>query len=558
MEWLTTIGSLATMALVLALLYRPLGDYMAWVFTSVKHWRIEKAIYKLIGVNPNTEQTWWAYLRSTLVFSVVGMVLLYAMQRLQPWLPFSLGHGSVSPSLAFNTAASFVGNTNWQAYSPELTMGFTVQSAGLAVQCFVSSAVGLAVAIALVRGLASRKSQASIGNFWVDMVRANMRILLPLAVVAAIIMIAGGTIQNLTGFTDVTTIAGGTQSIPGGPVASQEAIKMLGTNGGGFFNANSAHPFENPTPWTNMFQSFLLLMIPFALPRTLGKMVGDHRFGYAIAAAMAVIFIVIFVLMAVAELSGGGTAPQLAGAAMEGKEQRFGIGGSVIFTTATTGTTGGAVNANLDSFTAMGGMIAILQMILGEVSPGGVGSGLYTILVLAVIAVFLAGLLVGRTPVMLGKRLGPVEMKLASLGILIVPVLTLIGMAISFAIPSVHHQIVTQAMSNAGPHGLTEVLYAFYSATVNNGSSFAGFDGNTVWLNVILGVLILFGRFLLIAVVLALAGAFAAQDPAPRGVEELPLHRPQFVVLLVSLIVYIAVPTFFAILAAGPLAEGLR
>jgi len=546
------------MAVVLVLLYRPLGDYIAWVFTSAKHWRIEKVIYKLIGINPSTEQTWWAYLRSTLVFSAVGMVLLYAMQRLQPWLPFSLGHPSVSPDLAFNTAASFVGNTNWQAYSPELTMGFTVQSAGLAVQCFVSTAVGLAVAIALVRGLASRKSQASIGNFWVDMVRANMRILLPLAIIATIILIVGGTVQNLTGFSDIATIAGGTQSIPGGPVASQEAIKMLGTNGGGFFNANSAHPFENPTPWTNMFQCFLLLVIPFSLPRTLGKMVGDHRFGYAIAATMAVIFVVIFVLLAIAELSGAGTAPQLAGAAMEGKEQRFGINGSVMFTAATTGTTGGAINSSIDSFTAIGGMIAMLQMILGEVSPGGVGSGLYTILVLAVIAVFVAGLLVGRTPVMLGKRLGPVEMKLASLGILIVPVLTLLGMAISFAIPSVHHQIVTQAMSNSGPHGLTEVLYAFYSATVNNGSSFNGFDGNTMWLNVMLGVLILLGRFLLIAVVLALAGAFAAQDRAPSSVEELPLHRPQFVVLLVSLIVYIAVPTFFAILAAGPLAEGLR
>ena len=555
MEWLITICSLVTMALVIALLYRPLGDYMAWVFTSAKHWRVERVIYKLIGVNPSTEQTWWAYLRSVLAFSAVGMVILYAMQRLQPWLPFSLGNPPVSPDLAFNTAASFVGNTNWQAYSPEQTLGFTVQSAGLAVQCFVSTAVGLAVAIALVRGLASRKAQATIGNFWVDMVRANMRILLPLAIVATVILIAGGTIQNLTGFTDINTIAGGTQSIPCGPVASQEAIKMLGTNGGGFFNANSAHPFENPTPWTNMFQSFLLLVIPFALPRTLGKMVGDHRFGYAIAATMAVIFVVVFVLLATAELAGAGTAPQLAGGAMEGKEQRFGINGSVIFTTATTGTTGGAVNASLDSFTAIGGMIAVLQMILGEVSPGGVGSGLYTILILAVIAVFVTGLLVGRTPVMLGKRLGPVEMKLASIGILIVPVLTLLGMALSFAIPSVHQQIVTEAMSNSGPHGLTEVLYAFYSATVNNGSSFNGFDGNTPWLNVMLGILILLGRFLLIAVVLGLAGAFAAQDRASS--EELPLHRPQFVVLLVSLIVYIAVPTFFAILAAGPLAEGL-
>ncbi|MCL2483070.1 MAG: potassium-transporting ATPase subunit KdpA [Propionibacteriaceae bacterium] len=556
MQWVWAITSVATVAIALIVVYRPLGDYMAWVFSSTKDWKVERAIYRIIGVDSHSEQSWQAYLRAVLVFSCVGMLLLYAMQRLQPWLPYSLGLGSISPDLAFNTAASFVGNTNWQAYSPESTVGYTVQMAGLSVQCFVSSAVGLAVAIALVRGLA-RKGATTIGNFWVDLVRANLRILLPLSAVAALVLIAGGTIQNLTGFTDITTIAGQLQTLPNGPVATQEAIKMLGTNGGGFYNANSAHPFENPTAWTNLFQVFLLLVIPFASPRTFGKMVGDHRLGSAILATMITLFLAAYAALTAFEYQGLGTAPQLAGGAMEGKEVRFGIVGSTLFTAATTGTTGGATNSTLDSYTAMGGMVSLLHMILGEVSPGGVGSGLYTILIMAVIAVFIVGLLLGRTPVMLGKRIGVREIKLASLAILVIPVLSLAGMAISFAIPAIHHELVNQVMGNSGPHGLTETTYAFVSATINNGSSFAGFGANTPWLNVVLGLLILLGRFLVIAIVLAMAGSFAAQDQIPTGVGELPLHSPQFVAFFVALIIFVAVPTFFAVLAAGPFAEGL-
>ncbi|MCL2471800.1 MAG: potassium-transporting ATPase subunit KdpA, partial [Propionibacteriaceae bacterium] len=397
----------------------------------------------------------------------------------------------------------------------------------------------------------------TIGNFWVDLVRANLRILLPLSAVAALVLIAGGVIQNLTGFTDITTIAGQLQTLPNGPVATQEAIKMLGTNGGGFYNANSAHPFENPTAWTNLFQVFLLLVIPFASPRTFGKMVGDHRLGSAILATMITLFLAAYAALTAFEYQGLGTAPQLAGGAMEGKEQRFGIVGSTLFTAATTGTTGGATNSTLDSYTAMGGLVSLLHMILGEVSPGGVGSGLYTILIMAVIAVFLVGLLLGRTPVMLGKRIGVREIKLASLAILVIPVLSLAGMAVSFAIPAIHNELVNQVFGNSGPHGLTETTYAFVSATINNGSSFAGFGANTPWLNVVLGVLILLGRFLVIAIVLAMAGSFATQDQIPTGVGELPLHSPQFVAFFVALIIFVAVPTFFAILAAGPFAEGL-
>lgn len=332
---------------------------------------------------------------------------------------------------------------------------------------------------------------------------------------------------------------------------------MLGTNGGGFFNANSAHPFENPVPWTNLVQIFLLLVIPFALPRTFGRMVGDHRIGYTILATMAVFFVAVFTLLTIFELSGNGTAPQLAGGAMEGKEQRFGVVGSTLFASATTGTSGGAANSMHGSYTALGGMIAILNMLLGEVSPGGVGAGLYTILVMAVIAVFLTGLLLGRAPVFLGKRIGVRELKLTSLFILVMPTLALVGMAVSLAIPAVHDEIVGTAMGNPGSHGLSEVMYAFVSAAINNGSAFAGFNANTPWLNTTLGIIILLGRFVPIALVLALAGSLASQDRAASQAAELPLNRPQFVGLLVGVIIFVSVPTFFPILTLGPLAEGL-
>src|SRR6478609_8918535 len=406
------ILQIATVVLILALLYRPLGDAIAHVYQSRKDLRLERGLYRVIGVDPASAQTWQAYLRGVLVFSAMGVLFVYLLQRLQAVLPYSLGLPPVPEGLAFNTAISFVTNTNWQSYSPELTMGYTVQFAGLAVQNFVSAAVGIAVAIALVRGFAARRSD-TLGNFWVDLVRGTFRLLLPLSIVAAVALLAAGAVQNFNGFTEVQTITGGTQVLPGGPVASQEAIKELGTNGGGFFNANSAHPFENPTPWSSFLEILLLLAIPFALPRAFGRIVGDNRQGDAILGVMAAIFLVSVTVLSFLEATGQGAAPELAGSAMEGKEQRFGIFGSTLFAGATTLTSTGAVNSMHDSYTALGGMLPMINMMLGEVAPGGVGSGLYGMLVLAVIAVFVGGLLVGRTPEYLGKKIGPREIKLA-------------------------------------------------------------------------------------------------------------------------------------------------
>lgn len=556
MVWLFAILALGTVALILTVLYRPLGDYMAWVYTSRKDWKVERGLYRVIGVDPKTEQTWQAYLRGVLAFSVVGLLMVYGLQRLQQWLPYSLGLPAPSEPLSFNTAASFVGNTNWQSYAPETTLGYTVQFAGLAVQNFVSAAVGIAVAIALVRGFAYRRS-GTIGNFWVDLVRGTLRILLPVAVIGAIVLLAGGVIQNFNGFTEVTTLTGGSQSIPGGPTASQEVIKLLGTNGGGFFNANSSHPFENPAPWTNIVEILLMLMIPFSLPRTFGRIVGDNRQGYAILAVMGVLFVASFSILTALESAGMGTAPQLAGGALEGKEQRFGIIGSTLFATTSTGTSTGAVNSMHDSYTALGGMIPMLNMMLGEVAPGGVGSGLYGILVIAVIAVFIAGLLIGRTPEYLGKKIGPREIKLASLYILVMPTLVLTGVALSFAIPGVREEVENTSILNPGPHGLSEVLYAFTSAANNNGSGFAGLTADTPWLNTTLGLAILLGRFVPIVFVLALAGSLAAQDKVPSTAGTLPTHRPLFVGLLTTVTVMVTALTFFPVLTLGPLAEGL-
>ncbi|MFJ4223814.1 potassium-transporting ATPase subunit KdpA [Microbacterium sp. NPDC089695] len=546
----------AVLIVAIVLLYRPLGDYMAHVFTTPRDARTERGVYRVIGVDPASEQTWRSYVRSVLVFSVVGLLLVYGLQRLQAFLPASLGLPAVPEGLAFNTAASFVTNTNWQSYSPEQTMGYTVQLAGLTVQNFVSAAVGLAVAVALIRGL-SRRGSTTLGNFWVDLIRGLGRILLPISLIAAVALIAGGVIQNVAGFTDVTTVSGGTQTIPGGPVASQEAIKLLGTNGGGFFNANSAHPFENPTGFTNLLQILLILMIPFALPRTFGRMLGDHRQGYAIVAVMSTIFLVSTFALSALELAGRGTAPELAGAAMEGKEVRFGILGSTLFGSASTLTSTGAVNSMHDSYTALGGMMPMLNMMLGEVAPGGVGSGLYGMLVLAVIAVFVGGLLVGRTPEYLGKRIGPREITLASLYILVTPTLVLLGTALSFAIPGIRADVEATSILNPGVHGMSEVLYAFTSAANNNGSAFAGLTANTPWFNTALGVAMLLGRFIPIVLVLALAGSFAAQQRVPETTGTLPTHRPQFVGLLTAVTVIITALTYFPVLALGPLAEGL-
>ncbi|HVL62585.1 MAG TPA: potassium-transporting ATPase subunit KdpA [Microbacterium sp.] len=556
MEVLFAVLQAATLVLILALVYRPLGDYMAHIYSSSKDWRVERGLYRLVGVDPRSEQSWPAYLRGVLAFSVVGVFFVYILQRAQAVLPYALGLPAVPEGLSFNTAASFVTNTNWQSYSPELTMGYTVQLAGLAVQNFVSAAVGIAVAIALVRGFARRKS-GTIGNFWVDLFRGSFRLLLPLAFLSTIVLIVGGVVQNFNGFTELTTLAGNTQHLPGGPVASQEAIKELGTNGGGFFNTNSAHPFENPTSWTNLFEIVLMLAIPFALPRTFGKMVGSNKQGYAILATMASLFVISLVTLTALEAGGAGTAPTLAGGAMEGKEQRYGIYASTLFGATSTLTSTGAVNSMHDSYTALGGMMPMLNMMLGEVAPGGTGSGLYGMLVLAVIAVFIAGLLVGRTPEYLGKKIGPREIKLASLYILVTPMLVLAGTALSFAIPGVREDVETTSIWNPGVHGMSEVLYAFTSAANNNGSAFAGLTANTPWLNTALGVAMLLGRFIPIVLVLALAGSLAAQDRVPATAGTLPTSRPQFVGLLVGVTIIVTALTYFPVLTLGPLAEGL-
>ena len=553
--WSIVLTSL-TLIVALGLAYRPLGDHIARIYTGERDLAVERGTYRLIGVDPRGAQTWQAYLRSVLLFSVAGVVLVYALMRLQPLLPFSLGLEAPGEALSFNTAVSFVTNTNWQSYAGETTLGYTVQFAALTVQNFVSAAVGIAIAVALVRGFAYRRSGV-IGNFWVDLVRGTYRLLLPFSIVAAIVLLAGGVIQNLSGFTDATTLAGAAQSIPGGPVASQEAIKLLGTNGGGFFNANSAHPFENPAPWTNLFEIFLMLVIPFSLPRAFGRIVGDDRQGYTILGVMAAIFVASAALLTWAELAGAGTAPQLAGGAMEGKEVRFGIFGSTLFGTTSTLTSTGAVNSMHDSYTALGGMMPMINMMLGEIAPGGVGSGLYGMLILAVIAVFVGGLLIGRTPEYLGKKIGPREIKLASPYILVTPTLVLAGTALSFALPGIRDDVESTSILNPGVHGLSEVLYAFTSAANNNGSAFAGLTANTPWFNTALAVAMLLGRFLPIVFVLALAGSLAAQDAVPATAGTLPTHRPQFAGLLAGVAVIVTALTYFPVLTLGPLAEGL-
>ncbi|MGN0148192.1 MAG: potassium-transporting ATPase subunit KdpA [Arthrobacter koreensis] len=549
--WLA-LGQFLAVALVLALVHRPLGDYLAHAYTSGKDLAPERGVYRMLGVAPRSGQTWQSYLRSVLVFSALGVLALYLLQRMQPLLPASLGLPAVPEGLAFNTAVSFVTNTNWQSYSPEATMGYAVQAAGLAVQNFLSAAVGLCVALALVRGFAGRGAQ-TIGNFWVDLTRSVTRVLLPGAALGALVLLLGGVIQNFNGFTEVATLAGGTQSIPGGPVATQEAIKLLGTNGGGFFNANSAHPFENPNAFTSLVSVLLMLIIPFSLPRTFGTMIGDRRQGYAILAAMAGIFVLSLATMTAFEFAA---ADGPAGS-MEGKETRFGIAGSTLFGSTSTLTSTGAVNSMHDSFGALGGMMAMLNMMLGEIAPGGVGSGLYGMLVLAVVAAFVSGLLVGRTPEYVGKKIGPREIKLACLYVLTMPALVLAGTSLSFALPGIRTEIEETSMLNDGQHGFSEVLYAFTSAANNNGSAFAGLTANTPWLNTALGLAMLLGRFLPIIFVLALAGTLAAQGKVPVTAGTLPTHRPQSVLVLSGVTVLVTALTFFPVLALGPLAEGL-
>ncbi|MEU9432991.1 potassium-transporting ATPase subunit KdpA [Streptomyces sp. NPDC048252] len=546
-------GVLQLLALMaaLALAYVPLGTYMARVYSSDRHWRVEKWIYKGIGADPDTGMRWPAYLRGVLAFSAVGVLFLYLLQRLQGQLPGSLGFRAIDPDQAFNTAASFVTNTNWQSYYGEQAMGHVVQTAGLAVQNFVSAAVGIAVAVALVRGFA-RSRTGELGNFWSDLVRGTVRILLPLALVAAIVLVACGAIQNFSGIHEVGQFMGGSRQWNGGAVASQEAIKELGTNGGGYFNANSAHPFENPTPFTNLFEVFLLLVIPLALTRTFGLMVGSVRQGYAILATMATIWVGFTALMMWTEFAHHGPALELAGGAYEGKEVRFGVGSSSIFAVATTLTSTGAVDSFHSSFTGLGGGITMLGMMLGEIAPGGTGSGLYGMLIMAVIAVFIAGLMVGRTPEYLGKKIGTREIKFAACYILVTPALVLVLTAAAMALPTPGN-----SMTNSGAHGFSEILYAYTSASNNNGSAFAGLNADTQWFNSSLGVAMLLGRFLPMVFVLAMAGSLAEQRPVPATAGTLRTEKPLFTGLLVGAILIITGLTYFPALALGPLAEGL-
>ncbi|WP_406259018.1 potassium-transporting ATPase subunit KdpA [Streptomyces chartreusis] len=546
-------GVLQLLALIaaLALAYVPLGNYMARVYSSDKHWRVEKWIYKGIGADPDTEMRWTAYLRGVLAFSVVGVLFLYLLQRLQGVLPGSLGFKSIDPDQAFNTAVSFVTNTNWQSYYGEQAMGHVVQTAGLAVQNFVSAAVGIAVAVALVRGFA-RSRTGELGNFWSDLVRGTVRILVPIATIGAIVLVACGAIQNFSGIHEVGQFMGGHQQWNGGAVASQEAIKELGTNGGGYFNANSAHPFENPTPFSNLWEIFLILLITFALTRTFGLMVGSVKQGYAILATMATIWLGFTALMMWTEFAHHGPAFQIAGGAYEGKEVRFGVGGSSIFAVATTLTSTGAVDSFHSSFTGLGGGITMLGMMLGEIAPGGTGSGLYGMLIMAIIAVFIAGLMVGRTPEYLGKKIGSREIKLAACYILVTPALVLVFTAFAMALPTPGN-----SMTNTGAHGFSEILYAYTSASNNNGSAFAGLNADTQWFNTTLGLCMLLGRFVPMIFVLALAGSLAEQKPVPATAGTLRTDKPLYAGLLVGTIIIITGLTYFPALALGPLAEGL-
>ena len=549
------VAFLALLVLALVAIHVPLGDYMFHVYTSPRDWRVEKVVYRAIGADPKAQQPWCAYVRSVLAFSAVSVLFLFFFQLVQGKLPLHLHNPAtpMTPALAWNTAISFVTNTNWQAYSGESTQGHLVQMAGLAVQNFGSAAVGMAVAVALVRGFARIKSN-ELGNFWVDLVRGTLRILLPLSFIAALVLVAGGAIQNFHLHDQVvTTLSGAHQTITGGPVASQEAIKELGTNGGGFYNANSAHPFENPNRWTNWVEIFLLLAISFSLPRTFGRMVDSKKQGYAIAAVMGVLATMSWTITMWMQLQHHGTVPTAVGAAMEGVEQRFGVPNSSVFAASTTLTSTGAVDSFHDSYTSLGGMLTIFNMQLGEVAPGGTGSGLYGMLVLAVITVFVAGLMVGRTPEYLGKKINPREIKLAASYFLVTPLIVLIGTAIAMALPGER-----ASMLNTGPHGLSEVLYGFTSAANNNGSAFAGLSANTTWYNTALGLAMVTARFLPMILVLALAGSLARQRHTPESPGTLPTHRPQFVGLVAGVTLILVALTFLPALALGPLAEGIH
>ena len=567
---MTTSSWLQFAALVIALAVTVpfLGRYLASVFGGGAapgdrvFGPVERILYRLTGVDAELEQRWPTYATSLLAFSAVSVLALFALQRFQGSLPFNpTDVGGVPSALAFNTAVSFVTNTNWQNYAGESTMSHLTQMVGLAVQNFASAAVGLAVAVALIRGLVRRHAD-TIGNFWVDLIRGITRVLLPIAFVAAIVLVSQGVVQNTSGFTEATTLENAAQVIPGGPAASQEAIKELGTNGGGYLNANSAHPLSNPNAFTNLFEIYLLLVIPFSLAVMFGRLAGDRRQGLAVLGAMAVLWVASAGLAMGFETSGNPeldaagvtqevTADQSGGNA-EGKEVRFGSAASGLFAASTTGTSTGAVNSAHDSFTPGGGAVPLVNIMLGEVSPGGVGAGLYGMLVFAILAVFIAGLMVGRTPEYLGKKIQAAEMKLVVLYILIVPVLILVFTGISVVMDSAQSSIL-----NPGPHGLTEVTYAFSSAANNNGSDFGGLTGNTDWFNVTLGIAMLAGRFLLIVPVLAIAGALARKPRVPVSAGTFPTGTPLFAGLLVGVVLIVVGLTYFPVLSLGPVVEQL-
>ena len=549
---LAGILQIVLLVVALAVFYKPLGDYIARIFTSEKHSRVELGLYRVMGIDKDADQKWGTYARSMLAFSAVSVLLVYLIERIQHWLPYSNGMANVNPVTAWNTAASFVTNTNWQNYSGESTMGYVTQMAALAVQNFLSAGVGIVVAIALIRGFTRNKTDR-LGNFWVDLTRVTIRLLIPFSIIGGIILMSTGVIDNFNLTSAVHTLSGGMQSIVGGPVASQEVIKELGNNGGGFFNANSAHPFENPNPFSDWFEIFLLLVIPFALCRTFGKMVKDNRQGYLLVAVMVSLWLIAVGGISFFEWQHAGTALQQAGGAMEGKEVRFGIPGSSLFGGSTTVTSTGAVNSFHDSYTAFGGGILLFDMMLGEVVPGGVGAGLYGMLMLAVLTVFIGGLMVGRTPEYIGKKIRPTEMKYAALYILATPGSALIGAGLSlgFSVPR-------RAILNAGPHGLTEVVYAFTSMANNNGSAFAGLGTAQTWYQVSGGIVMLIARFAPMIFVLALAGSLAKQQPVPASAGTLETHTPLFAGLLIGVIIILVGLTYFPALALGPFAEGLH
>ena len=541
------LAQVAVLLVLLAAAWRPLGDWMARVYTDERDWGVERLVYRVVRVDPRSEQRASTYAVAVLAFSFAGIVLLYLLQRLQALLPWSYGRGGVEPAVAFNTAISFVTNTNWQSYVPESVMGHTVQLVGLTVQNFVSAAVGMAVAVALVRGFVRSRTDR-VGNAWVDIVRGCTRILLPIAAVAAVALVATGVVMSLRAGVDVVGSDGRPTTVALAPAASQEAIKELGTNGGGIFNANSAHPFENPTPLSNIIEIFLLLVVPVAMTRTFGRLVGSIRQGVSLLAVMAGLWGVMLAVIWSAEAA----SPSFAGANLEGKEVRFGIPGSALFANATTGTSTGAVNSLHDSFSAFGGGGALLNMLFSEMTPGGVGTGLYSILVVAIIAVFLAGLMVGRTPEYLGKRLGRREVTCAVVVTLTMPALVLLGTGLAIALPS-----TGDAMTNSGPHGLSEVLYAYASAANNNGSAFGGLTVTSGFFQTTLGIAMLLGRFLPIVAVLALAGLLARRPRVEPGPGTLSTGTPLFSVLVAGTIVLVAAITFLPALALSPLAEGL-